>query len=189
MGAEGPRSDAAEVLQKAGVPISVPTAGETRTVGSASLTVLAAGHSGAGAVSDAEVSDARVNDSSLVVWAASGGVSLLALGDVEESAQAALDATLPTPVVVDVVKVAHHGSAVQDEALVHSIVAQLAVVSVGAGNTYGHPADVTLELYGKAAGTVLRTDQCGTIAVVRRSTLEVAAQCEVTPPAQPERPP
>ena len=44
----------------------------------------------------------------------------------------------------DVVKVPHHGSRAQDPALVSAARAPVALVSVGAGNPYGHPAAATI---------------------------------------------
>ena len=41
-----------------------------------------------------------------------------------------------------------------------------AVISVGAGNRYGHPAESTLSRLRDAGCTVYRTDQSGTITIV-----------------------
>lgn len=64
---------------------------------------------------------------------------------------------------VDVVKVAHHGSANQDRGLVEALAAPVAIISVGADNDYGHPAPSTLDLYARAGAAVLRTDRDGDI--------------------------
>ncbi len=68
----------------------------------------------------------------------------------------------------DVVKVAHHGSANTDAALYAALSAPLALVSVGADNDYGHPAPRTIEMLRRRGMAVWRTDQRGTVAVVRR---------------------
>ena len=44
---------------------------------------------------------------------------------------------------VDVLKVPHHGSAYQDPALLAAVRPRIALISVGAGNDYGHPAPAT----------------------------------------------
>ena len=44
--------------------------------------------------------------------------------------------------------------------------ARVALISVGAGNTYGHPATKTVELLGDSGVRVLRTDVDGSIALV-----------------------
>jgi competence protein ComEC len=67
---------------------------------------------------------------------------------------------------VDVLKVAHHGSALQDPALIAAAAPRLALVSVGADNDYGHPAQGTLRLLAGAGAAVARTDRDGDLAVV-----------------------
>jgi competence protein ComEC len=69
----------------------------------------------------------------------------------------------------DVLKVPHHGSRLQDPALLAEVRAPVALVSVGLGNTYGHPAPGTLELLRADGSQVFRTDQRGDIAVTRTS--------------------
>jgi competence protein ComEC len=68
------------------------------------------------------------------------------------------------PGPVDVLKVAHHGS--EDAglgALLDRTVPHLAVISVGAGNPYGHPAAGTLAELARHGVRTLRTDRRGTI--------------------------
>jgi competence protein ComEC len=68
------------------------------------------------------------------------------------------------PGPVDVLKVAHHGS--EDaglDSLLDRIAPRLAVISVGAGNPYGHPAAVTLAELARHGVQTLRTDRRGTI--------------------------
>ncbi len=77
----------------------------------------------------------------------SAGVTVLGLGDLEHEGQRELAARL-SPLVVDVVKVAHHGSDRQEPALAALVSARVAVVSVGANNTYGHPSPDALSLWG-----------------------------------------
>ncbi|MEU6804362.1 ComEC/Rec2 family competence protein, partial [Streptomyces neyagawaensis] len=66
---------------------------------------------------------------------------------------------------VDVVKVAHHGSAYQDPTLIRATAPRLALISVGADNPYGHPAPSTVAALRGGGATVLRTDEDGAIAV------------------------
>jgi competence protein ComEC len=68
------------------------------------------------------------------------------------------------PGPVDVLKVAHHGS--EDaglDALLDRTSPELAVISVGAGNSYGHPALPTLATLADHGVQTLRTDRRGTI--------------------------
>jgi competence protein ComEC len=62
--------------------------------------------------------------------------------------------------------VAHHGSSKQDEELLDSLGARIAVISVGVANDYGHPAPSTLRMLREAGMQVRRTDLDGDVAVV-----------------------
>jgi competence protein ComEC len=93
------------------------------------------------------------------------GVRLLLAGDVEPEAQRRLAQALPG-LRVDVLKVPHHGSRYQDPARLDSLGAQLAVVSVGEDNDYGHPAASTLDVLRDGGTTVVRTDQRGDVVVL-----------------------
>ena len=98
-----------------------------------------------------------------------GGVRLLLLGDVEPAAARLVDQALrqlPDGPSVDVLKVAHHGSSLQDPVLVHDAAPRLALISVGADNDYGHPAPSTVRLLQSTGAIVARTDQLGDLAVV-----------------------
>jgi competence protein ComEC len=62
--------------------------------------------------------------------------------------------------------VPHHGSANEDPELFGAVSPKLAVVSVGAGNPYGHPSPVTMARLAAYGVPTARTDQDGDIAVV-----------------------
>lgn len=98
------------------------------------------------------------------------------LGDLEPPAQAALRAHL-TPPRVDVLKVAHHGSAHQDQSLTSTLHPRLALISCGPDNPYGHPSPATITHLRSLGATVLRTDHSGAIAVLGTpSTLHAVTQ-------------
>ncbi len=64
----------------------------------------------------------------------------------------------------DILKVAHHGSKYSSsDAFVAAVAPAFAAISVGARNTYGHPAQPTLDTLAAHGVQVLRTDQEGTI--------------------------
>jgi competence protein ComEC len=98
------------------------------------------------------------NQLALVMEARWHGSSMLLTADAEAEA-IPLD---PGP--VDVLKVAHHGS---DDAglgaLLDRVGPRLALISVGAGNSYGHPTAGTLATLGRHHVPVLRTDRDGTL--------------------------
>ncbi|HET8616321.1 MAG TPA: ComEC/Rec2 family competence protein [Actinomycetales bacterium] len=109
------------------------------------------------------------NNASIVLRVDTAGLRLLLLGDVEPAAARLVDHALqdlPDGPVADVVKVAHHGSALQDPGLLRDASPRLALISVGAGNDYGHPAPSALALLRSVGAVVARTDQHGDLAVV-----------------------
>jgi competence protein ComEC len=104
------------------------------------------------------------NNASTVLLVRVRGVSLLLTGDVEPEAQRVLLARGGLG-RVDVLKVAHHGSAYQDPDLLAKVRPRLAVVSAGEDNGYGHPARSTLAALRRAGAVVGRTDRDGTLLV------------------------
>jgi competence protein ComEC len=90
---------------------------------------------------------------------------MLLTGDVEPAAQRAIAARWRLE-AVDVLKVAHHGSAAQAPELLTLSRPRVAVISVGEGNDYGHPAPSTLRELARSGAVVGRTDLDGAVAVV-----------------------
>ena len=64
-----------------------------------------------------------------------------------------------------VVKVSHHGSADQYPELYEALGPNVALVSVGAHNDYGHPTRRTLDLLLRSGSRIYRTDLMSGIAV------------------------
>ncbi len=88
-----------------------------------------------------------------------GTFSMLLSADAESNITGAL-ALEP----VDVLKVAHHGSADPGlPALLTRLTPRVAAIEVGRGNHYGHPTAATLAALKKTVPTVLRTDRDGTV--------------------------
>ncbi|MFS3128755.1 ComEC/Rec2 family competence protein [Nocardioides sp. Bht2] len=139
----------------------VPTVGETRQVGAATLQVL-------GPATSAGLVAAEPNDASLVLLAEVAGVSLLLTGDIEPPAQQAL-ARVVGDLRVDVLKVPHHGSRAQELDFLLGLRPSIAAISVGADNDYGHPAPELVTAFERAGVQVVRTDRGGDIALRRRS--------------------
>jgi competence protein ComEC len=96
-----------------------------------------------------------------------GGVSVLLTGDIEHEAQRSLlgRPEIAAKLPVDVLKVPHHGSAKQEPAFLLGTGARFALICVGMGNDYGHPAASTLDLLAAAGMAVARTDLDGAAAV------------------------
>ncbi len=107
------------------------------------------------------------NDASVALLVRTAGLRLLLLGDLEPPAQQEL---LRSPAAgllggVDVLKVAHHGSAYQDPDLIRRVAPRLALISCGEHNVYGHPAPSTVAALRAMGAVVLRTDVDGALAV------------------------
>lgn len=67
---------------------------------------------------------------------------------------------------IDVLKVGHHGSkAALDAEMASLLHPEVALVSVGATNRYGHPSDEALGFLETIGAKVLRTDEHGTVAL------------------------
>ena len=106
------------------------------------------------------------NNSSIAVRITTKDYSLFAGGDMEPLSQSMIASTMRE---VDIYKVSHHGSVYQDELFTNGLSPQIAIISVGAGNSYGHPAPATLELLEQTGAKVLRTDRDGAIAITARN--------------------
>jgi competence protein ComEC len=174
-----PPAGAREVRELAGarrVPVRVARPGERVSLGPLAWQVLAAG-------ATPVASDSPPNDASIVLLAETRGIRLLLMGDEETGSQARL-ADVVRGQHVDVLKVAHHGSAKQDPDLVRGLRPRLAVVSVGLRNDYGHPAPSTLRLMRSAGAMVRRTDTDGDVAVTVDDAGRLHVECRL-PAARP----
>jgi competence protein ComEC len=152
------------VLARAGVPVRVAAVGERLRVGEVTWqTIWAAGPSVAEEHSSGDGS--VENDMSIVASVTVDDVRMLATGDVEPAVQSRLEHAVGEGPAVDVLKVPHHGSGYQDPAFLRLARARVALISVGAGNDYGHPAARTVDLLSATGATVERTDVDGTVLV------------------------
>jgi competence protein ComEC len=163
-GYEEPADQVAFVRREAAVrhiPLTRAAAGEVRRVAGLSWQVLWPPPMPAPAADGP-------NDASVTLLVRAAGLRVLMLGDLEPPAQQALYRSPAAAALrgVDVLKVAHHGSAHQDPHLIRMAAPRLALVSVGADNPYGHPAPVTLDALKAQGATVLRTDRDGSLAVL-----------------------
>ncbi|MEO9175081.1 MAG: MBL fold metallo-hydrolase, partial [Gaiellales bacterium] len=136
--------------RRRGVPVVIARAGLTLRVGDVSLRVLGPRH---------VVQGEDPNRGAVIVVVAQGTCRVLLPADAESDVELPLD-----PPRVQVLEVAHHGSDDPDlPALLRSVRPALAVISVGAGNSYGHPAPSTLATLAAAHVPVRRTDRDGDI--------------------------
>lgn len=169
----------AQVLQStalARVPVVALTAGQRLSWPGLALDVLAplrdpppvGNH-------QAEVDGTVVNNTSVVLRANTPAGRVLLTGDVELEAQADLLAT-GTDLQADVLKVPHHGSRYDTDEFLAAVRPRVAIVSVGAHNSYGQPSQHVLDALTEAGARVMRTDLKGDIAVVGGPRLQVIAR-------------
>jgi len=102
------------------------------------------------------------NNSSIAAIIRSPDFTLFASGDIEPPVQQQLESRIGK---VDIYKVAHHGSRYQDRALMRELSPSVAIISVGKGNSYGHPAASTVSALTSLGAKVLRTDVDGAVAI------------------------
>lgn len=108
-----------------------------------------------------------INNSSVVLRLDYGAVRMLLTGDVETEAVQELLARDPAALTSQVLKVPHHGSATGlSPQLLAAIQPSVAVISVGAGNSYGHPAPSTLDLLAASGVPTFRTDRRGSVEIL-----------------------
>ncbi|MFG3099308.1 ComEC/Rec2 family competence protein [Streptomyces sp. NPDC048182] len=164
-----PADQAAAVHREAaarGIPVRVAGAGEAGRLGPLSWQVLWPPPPGPPQLMAPPPPDGP-NDASVTLLVRTAGLRLLLLGDLEPPAQRELARSPAAAELegVDVLKVAHHGSAHQDPDLIRRASPRLALISCGEDNTYGHPSPTTLAALHAGGTTVLRTDRDGAVAV------------------------
>jgi competence protein ComEC len=95
-----------------------------------------------------------------------GVVRFLLVGDAERAEEDWLLAHHHDELRAQVLKVGHHGSSTSSsDAFLEAVRPEVAVISVGAGNMYGHPSNDVLHALSRVGAEVLRTDEAGTVIV------------------------
>jgi len=138
--------------------------GARERVGEMTLTVRHAGTEATLAASRGPGSSDGVNDAGIVSVLSYGHTRFLLAADVTSAVEERLVAG--GELGADLLKVGHHGSAYSTgESFLAAVAPRAAVISVGEGNTYGHPAWRVLQALRRAGAAVFRTDRHGTVRV------------------------
>ena len=142
-------------LQKKNVPCTVARAGSGCSFGDLHVTVL----------SPVNLDFEGENDDSLVLLLRYGEFGALMMGDASQAVEPSLIETYgEAHLNVDLLGVGHHGSNSSTGADLLAVAnPQYAVISCGAGNSYGHPDGRTLARLEHAGAEVRRTDLEGEI--------------------------
>ena len=157
-------------LDKQDGEITVPEAGDTYELGSAEFEILG----------PIEIDEDDPNNTSIVLRIVYGETSFLFTGDAgrdEESDILDEDYELESTVL----KVGHHGSDTSTSyKFLNEVLPKYAVISVGEGNSYGHPTEDTLSRLRDADVKVLRTDMQATSSA-RATAKKSASRSKRTP--------
>ena len=115
---------------------------------------------------NAPASGAGDNAGSVVLRVEYGRFAALLAADVTAQVEAELLAR-DAPLGATALRVAHHGAAASTSGpFLEAVNPQVAVVSVGADNTFGHPSAAVLDRLANAGCEVLRTDRHGTVELI-----------------------
>lgn len=147
-----------EAAQQLGCEVRGLKAGDAMQVGDVTLEV----------VGPLEFASSGGNDDSLCLLGTAparraDGWRFLLTGDAEAQPLAKALAAFDVG-NLDLVKVGHHGSKNALSApILEATAPEVGLISVGEGNSYGHPHPSTLQLLEEAGAQVLRTDVCGDV--------------------------
>ena len=149
-------------VDQQGLEITIPAPGDELTLGSTGMTIL-------GPVK----SYADPNNTSIVIMAEFGSNRFLFTGDMETTAENDMMDYWSNQINwnVDVLKAGHHGSDTSSSyRFVYEADPEYVIISVGEGNTYGHPKESTLARYADAEIPVFRTDELGHVIITSDGT-------------------
>ncbi len=108
-----------------------------------------------------------MNDASVVLKVSYGGLSFLMTGDIGTAVESELVAQVADELESDVLEVPHHGSLYSTSgSFIDAVKPEIAVVSVGRGNPFGHPAPALMKLLADDGIVTLRTDRLGAVIFV-----------------------
>ena len=151
------QAEVQDELSVESIPIRPARAGDTITVGDLVLTVLSPDRCWIDSHSDP-------NNDSVIVLLQVGATSVLFAGDAEKEAQQTMLERGLVP-DVDVLKVPHHGGATSLPEFFQAADPELAMISVGQPNPYGHPNAEALAWIGATGAQIWRTDEHGTVTI------------------------
>ena len=110
------------------------------------------------------IDEDELNDNSIVIKMTYHDVSFLFTGDAESPPENALVQNYNADATI--LKVGHHGSSSStSQTFLNEVSPEVAIISVGADNSYGHPTQSTLNKLESIGATLYRTDIDGTVIV------------------------
>lgn len=146
-------ADVLNAISSKGLKVTSPSPGTSYELGNAALNILAPNSTGY----------KDLNNNSVVVKLTYGNTSFMLTGDAEDVSESEI-LSKGYNLKADVLKIAHHGSTSSTTPnFLSAIKPKYAVISVGSGNSYGHPANSTISKLNNAGIQIFRTDELGTI--------------------------
>ena len=146
--------DVLDAISSKNLSITSPNVGNKFMVGNVECEVMLAG-------TEAKEEQKNLNLSSIVIRATYGEQSYLFMGDSEEENE---NSRLWPQ--TNVLKVGHHGSNTSSsKEFLNQVLPQIAIISVGKNNDYGHPKQTTIDKLNKIGTLIYRTDEKGNILI------------------------
>ena len=143
-------TDVLDAIENKNMKFNVPKIGEVFSLGNSKLEVIYTGHD-----------ESDLNNTSIVLRLDYYNNSFLFTGDATSKVEKLI---IDKNIDVDVLKVGHHGSNYSTtKKFLDKVNPKYAIISVGANNSYRHPADTTLDKLENKMVMVYRTDELGTV--------------------------
>ena len=144
--------DVLDAISNKGLKITSPEIGYKFMLGNATCEIMSCGNGN---------ETNNLNLSSIVIRMTYGEQSFLFMGDAEEENEAAR--SWPQ---TNVIKIGHHGSNTStSQSFLNQVKPEVAIISVGVANKYGHPKQTTLDKLEIMQAKIYRTDENGTITI------------------------
>lgn len=143
-----------ELLTDGCSSIDIPKEDQKYSLGSAEIKIIAVG-------------DPTIDDNeSLVIRVKYGRTTFLFTGDMQYQTEDKISEKYSDNFPITLLKVAHHGADKSTETrFIRTTMPKYAIISVGAGNRYGHPTEKVLSVLDQANVKTYRTDENGNIIV------------------------
>ncbi len=151
------------LIHKKNLSVTLARAGQTYSFGRATFEVIFPMNLYSNVLQNIRIKEDDLNDASVVMRLTYVSSTALLPGDATERVEELLLETTST-LRADLLKVGHHGSRFSTlKEFINRVGPKFAIISVGAKNTYGHPAYKTLRRLQEIGAQIFRTDLNGDI--------------------------
>lgn len=145
--------DVLNAIKSKNLKVTAPSIGTTFNVGNANCEIMSINNNADNA-----------NESSIVIQMNFNGTKYLFTGDANYNVEKSREWN-----DVDVLKVGHHGSSTSStKEFLAQVKPEIALISVGKDNTYGHPTESALERLKNIGAKIYRTDEDETIMILEK---------------------